>query len=345
MKAKFVYKLYDTKFFNRLTPYYMSTFPILIHPNAQQVIYTTDEDDYEIIMFDLFTNEEFKIGEHEDSFIALSQSRDGNTLMNYTVDGVVKMWDVPTKELMLRVKRDDYDFEWLDQYTDYGEFYNYPDFYLKISPDASYFICYIDKVEYGRFDIWDVESKDIHRIIGLDCFMLEFKISPDSKCIAYLTDENSIRVLDSNLSVKEIKFELFGEEDRIYDFIFYNNQRILLIRNNNIIQEFAIQSGEEIQNHNFNNFGENSFLYNVSNIFDESKVALVFSDDRGSELMIYNLEEKASLKRFKITFNESKNWAVKQIFASAEGDIILTYFDNDIIKIWVDIHKFDLNSR
>jgi len=323
----------------------MTKFPILTRPNAQQVLYTTENDKFEIILLDLFETREYKIGEHKDSIISLSQSHDGKKLISYSVDGVIKIWDIPTKELILKIKRDDYKFKYLDQYCDYGKYYNYPDFHLKISPDASYFICFIDQVEYGRLDIWDVENKNIRRIIELDCSMWEFKISPDSKSFAYLTNENSIRVIDSNLSVKEIKFKLFGEEDGIKDFIFFNNQRILLIHSNNIIQEFNIQSGEVINNHNFNIYDEDSFLYNVSNIFNESKIALVFLGDSGSELMIYNLEDKTSLKRFKIADNESKNWLVVQTFVSTEGDIILLYFDNDAIKIWVDIREFDLNSR
>ena len=226
-ETEFLYKLYNTKLINRQVPYYMRKFPILIQPTAQKLIYTTDENDYEIILLDLFTNEEWKIGEHEESFISLSQSLDGNKLISYTVDGVIKFWEIPEKKLIYSIKIEDYKFEYLDQYSDYGEYFDYPDYYLKIAPDSSYFVCFNDKQEYGRFEIWDLESKKINRVIDLDCSMWEFKISPNSKWIAYLTNEKSIRILDLNLNVKEIRFHLLGDDDQIQDFLFYKNDGIL----------------------------------------------------------------------------------------------------------------------
>jgi WD40 repeat protein len=323
----------------------MKIFPILIRPTAQQIIYTTDEDDYEIFIGDLFDNNEFKIGNHEESFIGLSQSIDGNKLMSYSIDGVIKLWDIPTKELIFTIKREDYEFDGLEQYYDYCDYYNYPDFYLKISPDASHFICYNDKIENGRFDIWDIESKSIKHTIELDYTMWEFKISSNNKSIAYLTDKNSIRVTNSSSNVIEIKFELFGERDGIRNFFFYNNNRILLIHSKYLIQEFDIKSGKEVKHHDFSTFGENSLFYSVSNVFDESKIVLIFSSEVKSELMIYNLEEQRILKKFTIPNNESEFWSTKQIFVSTKGDIILIYFDTDTIQIWVDNNKFDLNAR
>ena len=351
-ETEFLYKLYDTKLIYRQVPYYMRKFPILIQPGARKIIYTTDENDYEIILFDLFTNNKWKIGEHEDSFISLSQSIDGNKLMSYTVDGVIKLWEISKKNLIYSFKIDDYKFEYLDQYFDYSEYYNYPDYYLKISPDSSYFICFNDKFEHGRFEIWDLENKNISRFIDLDCSMWDFKISLDSKRIAYLTNENSIHIVDLNLSVKEIKFRLFRDDENINDFLFYNNDKILVVHSGKIIQEFDINGGKEINMHDFSTIivkNEETYIYNVSNIFDESKIAIVFgglSIESGYELMIYDLGEKVPLKRFEIVDNESKSGKIKQICVSPEGDIILAYFDydfdNDAIKIWVDVNKFHM---
>ena len=175
--------------------------------------------------------------------------------------------------------------------------------------------------------------------------MWEFKISPNSKWIAYLTNKKSIRIIDLNLNVKEIEFQLFGNEDNINDFLFYGDDKILLIHSNNIIQEFDIHDIGKIKNHDFSTIrvkNEEAYIYNVSNIFDESKMAIVFgglSIESGYELIIYDLDKIASLKRFGVVDNESKNWKIKQVYVSPEGDIILIYFDNDAIKIWVDVNK------
>ncbi len=343
------YKLYDKKHINRQVPDYMRKFPILIQPDARKIIYTTDENDYEIILLDLFTNNKWKIGKYEESFISLSQSIDGNKLMSYTVDGVIKLWEILEKKLVDSIKIVDDQFEYLDEYFDYGEQHNYPDYFLKIAPDSSYFVYFNDKKEYGHLEIWNLESKSISRVINLDCSMWEFKISPNSKWIAYLTNKKSIRILDLNLNVKEIKFLTYKDDENINNFQFYNNDRILVIHPSKIIQEFDINDGKEINMHDFSQIyvkNEETYIYSVSNIFNKSKVAIVFgglSIDSGYELMIYDLGEKVSLKRFEIVDNAGK---IKQVCVSPEGDIILAYFDydldNDVIKIWVDIKKFHM---
>jgi WD40 repeat protein len=342
MKTTFNYRLYDTKFIREI-PLEGSNFPILIRPDAHQIIYTLDypldntldDNQCEIIVLDLFENIKYRIGKKVESIISLSQSIDGKKLISYTVDGEIKLWDIINKKVLFSIKRDEYKFRWLDEYVDYGNYFNFSDFYLKLSPDASYFVLFNDKVEFGCLEIWNIKTKKLNRLIELDLSMLVFKISPNSQLIAYLTDENSIRVIDTDLNVKEIKFELFGEKDGIHDFLFYDQQRILLIHTSNIIQEFDIQSGEEIKCHDFKSYSENSILYTISNIFNDSRMALMFLCDHCWELMIYDLENKVSLKKFIISDSESKEWEIKQVFVSPKGDIILIYFNTDAIQIWV----------
>lgn len=87
----------------------------------------------------------------------------------------------------------------------------------------------------------------------------------------------------------------------------------------------------------------------MSNIFNKSKIAIIFgglSIESGYELMIYDLDEMVYINRFEILENENKNRKIKQVHVSEEGDIILIYFDydfdNDAIKIWVDVNKFHI---
>lgn len=333
MKTRFNYKLHDTKVIREI-PLDGSNFPILIHPDAQQVLYTNFDYQTEIIILNLFENRKYRLGKHHTSIISLSQSIDGKKIISYSVDGEIRFWDLISKKVLFSIKRNEYKFRWIDEY-EFCKYLDYSDYYLKLSPDASYFILFNNRLVYGRLEIWDVKTKNINHVIELDCSMLEFKISPDSKCIAYLTDENSIRIVDLNLNVKEIEFELFDEKDRIHDFRFCNNHRILLIHTKNIIQEFDIQSSSKIKIHRFNTSAENSLLYTVSNVFSDIRIVLVFLQDHGWELVIYDLENKVSLKKFIISNKESKEWEIRQVFVSPNGNIILVYFKTDIIQVWI----------
>ena len=180
---------------------------------------------YDIHVVDSKSNKELLFFEHLGApVLSLDISPDNTTVIAALWDGTIRLWDIAKRDTIMCIKPQ----------NDYG-FSNF----VAFSPNGKHFLSISNHVT-TTISIWDARTGDEIRVInGHDDYIYSATFSPDSKYIASISRDKTVRVWDSKTSLEIKKFDIdfpkYGEYGEHFVSFSSDGKYIIATKDDNTI--------------------------------------------------------------------------------------------------------------